>query len=170
MLTPMGLTLNFVGAIVLLGTDVKLIEHGIQRIDPVHQVYVKGLNRIINESIDEELVEDKRAHPYDGIVSGDHWSWWPLSRFLDRHIEQDIPSEDETEIDIQGGWFKIDGEKTSFPEERLVQVAENENLRTDGGSLEAVYGLLYEARRRRIYIYGVGMLAVGFLLQLINSV
>lgn len=168
MLSPIGLTLNFVGAIVLLGSDVKVIEKVVKNLDPVHYAYTSGYDYIIEESKDEELMEYNRALPFDGPIPGNHWKVWPLKRFLERYAVQDIPH--DAEIDIRGGWFEIDGEQLTFPEDRYVQLSEEERLHTgDTLSLNAVNGLLYEARIRRIYIYGVGLLALGFLLQLIDS-
>ena len=168
MLTPVGLILNFVGAIVLLGSDVKSIKQVLERVDPVHYAYKSGLSRIISKSMVDDEKNDNRAHPYDIPVSADHWSLWPLTQFLERHAEQDIPR--DAEIDIRGGWFKVNGEQLMFSEERLVQSNEKRRLQTDLRlSLGAAFDLLYEARIRRIYIYGVGLLALGFLLQLIDS-
>jgi len=167
MLTAIGLSFNFIGSLVLLGSDVEIIKHLLKRVDPINYVYQLGLKHIINESVDEEMVNDNRAHPYDGPIRPVRWLWWPLSRFLDRHAKQDISS--NAEVDIQGGWFKLDGEQLIFPERRIVQLDENAQL--DAGdtiSLTVIHGLLYEAFIRRIYIYGVSFFAIGFLLQLID--
>lgn len=168
MLSPIGLTLNFVGAVILLGSDVKVIENVLKKVDPLHYAYKKGYDYIIEESKDEDLMENNRALPFEGPIPANHWKVWPLKRFLERYAVQDIPR--DAEIDIQGGWFKIDGEQLTFPEDRYVQLSEDERLHTgDTLSLRALRGLMYEARSRRIYIYGVGLLALGFLLQLIDS-
>jgi hypothetical protein len=167
-LAPTGLTLSFVGAIVLLGSDVKVVEQILKRIDPVHYAYVSGLNHIIDKSMVEKEENDNRAHPYDRPVSANHWRLWPIRQFLERHTEQDIPR--DAEIDIRGGWFKVNGEQLTFPEKRTVQLTENERLRVGKTlSLNAMFGLLYETRMRRIYIYGVCSLALGFLFQLLVS-
>lgn len=167
MLTAIGLSLNFIGSIVLLGSDLKPIKQVLKRCDPVHYAYISGIKHVIEKSKDEELVDDNRAYPFDGPVYPDIWRWWPLSRFLDRHAEQDIPR--YPEVDIRGGWFKINGEQLTFPEERIVQTGENVRLNAgDTLSLNVTKGLLYEARIARIYIYGVFFLALGFLLQLID--
>lgn len=69
MLTAIGLTLNFVGAIVLLGSDVERVEHVLKRIDPVHHAYKSGLIRIIDESMVEGIEDDNRVfHMIDRCV------------------------------------------------------------------------------------------------------
>lgn len=166
MLTAIGLTLNFVGAIVLLGSDVERVEHVLKRIDPVHHAYKSGLIRIIDESMVEGIEDDNRVYPYDRPVCADHWSLWPIRQFLRYQVGQDIPR--DAEIDIRGGWFKVNGEELTFPEKRTVQVSDGQ-LRTQKLTLSSISALLYEARVRRIYIYGVCLLALGFLLQLIDS-
>lgn len=168
MLTSIGLILNFVGSIVLLGSDVKIIERMVERIDLIHYAYMNGFHRLMSESMVEERENDNRVYPFDKTVSADQWSLWPIRHFLQRHSEQEIPS--EAEIDIRGGWFKVNGEQLTLPEERTVQLNEKERLRTNRTlSLGAVPGLIYEARMRRVYIYGVCLIALGFLCQLIDS-
>lgn len=168
MLTTIGLFLNFVGSIVLLGSDVKSIKQILKRCDPVHYTYKSGINHIQDKSIDEDMIKDNKAHPYEGPVDPDYWRWWPMSRFLNQHVEQNVSC--QSQVDIRGGWVKIDGEKLTFPEERTIQLSENQRLNTGNTlSLSAISGLLYEARMKRIYIYGVSFLALGFLLQLIGS-
>lgn len=168
MIEAIGLTLNFLGAIVLLGSDVKTVENVLKKVDPVDHMYRRGLDYIIDKSMSEELLNQKRAHPYDKSIYATHWSLWPVRRFIDRHVEQDVPY--AAEIDIQGGWFKVDGEKLKFLEDKTVKLDEGRRLNTNGIlTPTAVWGLIYQARMRRIYIYGVCMLALGFLLRLVNA-
>jgi hypothetical protein len=168
MLAPIGLFLNFVGSFILLGSDVERIEQAVKRVDPVYLACMKGLNMIIDESKNQELVKEGRAHPYDQSVMAKGLTWWPISWFLDRHVEQNVPR--EAEVDIQGGWFKINGEQLTLPEDRRITLNDGGHLRpTSTVTLTATFGLIYEAFMRRIYIYGVSLLALGFLFQLINS-
>lgn len=91
-----------------------------------------------------------------------------MSWFLTRHAKQNVSR--NSEIDIRGGWFKVDGEQLIFPEARTIQLNDKVQLNADQTmSLTAIQGLLYEARMKRIYIYGISLLALGFLLQLISS-
>jgi len=168
MLTPVGLFLNFIGSIVLLGSDIKLIKRLLKKIDPAHRVYKKGLDRVIKKSTNKQKVEQRKAHPYDGPIHLNHWSWVLMSWFLNRHAEQNVSR--NSEIDIRGGWFKVDGEELIFSEERTIQLDNKAQLTArQTMTLTAIHGLLYEARMKRIYIYGVSLLALGFLLQLISS-
>lgn len=166
MLTAIGLTLNFVGAIVLLGSDVELVERVVKRVDPIHYAYKSGLIRIVNESMVDGRENDNRAHPYDRPVSVNHWSLWPIRQFLRYQVEEDIPR--DAEIDIRGGGFKVNGEELMFPEERIVQ-SDRGKLHTKRLTLNSSFALITEARVRRIYLYGVCLLALGFLFQLIDS-
>ena len=175
MLTPIGLGLNFIGSIILLGSDVTMIENGIRRVDPVHHAYASGLSKIIDQSMGSQNEDDNRAHPYDNIISADQWHLWPLRQFLDHYAEQNIPH--NAAIDIRGGWFKINGDQLVFSEEELVGISAQKRavemprggtLHSDQITLNTISGLIYEASMRRIYIYGVGLLGFGFLLQLIG--
>jgi hypothetical protein len=175
MLTPIGLGLNFIGSVVLLGSDVTTIENIIKQIDPVHYAYTIGLNKIIDQSMGGQDEDDNRAHPYDNIISANQWYLWPLRQFLNHYAEQNIPY--NAAIDIRGGWFKINGNQLVFSEkelagmpaqERAVEMPRGGTSYTKQITLKTIYGLIYEARMRRIYIYGVGMLSLGFLLQLIG--
>ncbi len=168
MLTAIGITLNFIGSVVLLGTEVKVIKRILRQVDPIHYIYERGLRQIVDKSTDEEMIENNMAHPYNGPISVDHWSWWPLCQFLDRYVEQDIPR--DAKIDIRGGWFEVNGEQLTFPEKRSIQLNEKEQRHAGPKlSLSTVFGLLYEARMKRVYIYGVSLLALGFLFQLVDS-
>ena len=168
MLTPVGLFLNFIGSIILLGSDIEIIERVMKRVDPVHFVYMKELRRIIRESESEELIKEGRAHPYNQSVKAQGLIWWAVSWLLTRHVDQDIPR--EAQVDIQGGWFKINGEQLTFPERRKIQLETGGHLNANTtASLTAVLGLFYEAFSRRVYIYGVSLLALGFLFQLVSS-
>ncbi len=168
MLTPFGLSLNFIGSIILLGSDIEIIEKAIKRMDPIHFVYMKGLREIIRESESEKLKKEGRAYPYNQSVSVHSLTWWALSWFITRHVDQDLPR--DANVDIRGGWFKINGEQLTFPERREIQLEAGgyHNVGTTA-SLNAIYGLLYEARMRRIYIYGVTLLAFGFFFQFVSS-
>jgi hypothetical protein len=169
MLTPIGLLLNFFGSVLLLGSDVKLVERAVKRVDPVHLIYMKEINRIVEESTSKELVKNGRAHPYDQSVKGHGLTWWPVRWFLNRHVEQDIPR--NAEIDIQGGWFKINNEQLTLSEAQRIPLESGGELSpTATVSLTAVFGLFYNSFLKRIYIYGVSSLAIGFLFQLISWV
>ncbi len=168
MLTPFGLLLNFVGSIILLGTDIDIIKTAIKKSDPIHRLYMRKLRKIEKKASSKELINENSAYPYNKTVKVDGLDWWAMSRFLSRHVEQQIPR--EAQVDIQGGWFKIDGEQLTFSDSRRVKFEDGSRLDTGTiASLSAVYGLLYEGFLRRIYIYGVFFLALGFLLQLVNS-
>lgn len=174
MINVAGLTVNFLAALVLLGTNVRFIEKNIEKLDPVHWAYQGALIRIQQISAGELDHGDQRAHPYDHVVES-YWRLWPLLKFIDRHVEQDIPL--DCTIDIRGGWFKIDGEQLMLSDNRR-RVAlpddwsgEETSLDTGGkASLNAVFGLIYEARRKRIYFWGVTGLVIGFGLQLTHTV
>jgi len=177
MLTPIGLALNFIGSIVLLGSDVTAVENAVKRIDPVHYMYAYGLREIMRQSRGQRRKDDNRAYPYDNIISANQWRLWPLRQFLGHYAEQDIPR--NAAIDIRGGWFKINGEQLTLSEEeragmpageRAIEMPRGGTLHTDKLTLNSIPGLIYEARMRRVYIYGVCLLALGFLLRFIESI
>lgn len=158
--------MNFIGAIVLLGPDVRPVERAVSRLDPVRWAYLLGLNKIIDIARNEEI--ENRAYPYDETVPASRLRFWPLLKFLEHQLGQDIPR--SAEIDIRGGWFKVDGEHLTFPEDRTIQG--DRTIRKYEGEkcgLGNIWDLLDEARKRRIYIYGTSLLAIGFLLQFVDS-
>jgi hypothetical protein len=173
MLSIAGLTANFMGAIVLLAANVRIIERIVGRVDPVHFAYSRGLRWIESEARGEKNPDENRAYPFDDTVDSS-WRVWPLLRFIDRHVEQELPN--KCKIDIRGGHFKIDDEQLTLQDDRqIVKMPspvnkEGHSLNTGGkASLSAIHGLIFEARRKRIYLWGTLGLVLGFGLQLIGS-
>lgn len=174
MIGVIGLAVNFIAAIILLAANVRFIEKLVKRFDPIHYAYSRGLGLIQRESIEDLDSEENRAYPYDDVVES-NWRLWPLLKFVDRHVEQDVPR--NCVVDIRGGWFKINGEQLKLAgDRRIVEVPDdyygNEVSLNTGGkaSLSAILGLVYEARRKRIYLWGALGLTLGFGLQLVDAV
>jgi len=169
MLVTLGLTLNFLGGIVLLAANLDFLEKVLERVDPIHRLYLYGYQRIEQKSITSIDPESKSAYPYDRKIQSD-WIIWPLLIFINRKVEQRVTH--PCSVDIRGGHFKIDGEQLTFANDRrMVDITDYEGeeytLNTHGkATLSGIRGLIYEARRNRIYFWGALGLTLGFGLQL----
>lgn len=166
MLADIGIILGVIGGIILLGAEIKAIEQAVERIDPVHCIYLGAIRDVKDKSIDEELLKDQRAYPYDGPVSVNNWRWWVLSWFLERRVTEEVPR--DAEVDISGGWFNVDGKKLTHSGSRVIQLEGGKQFLRDDDrvTLSTVYDLVYQARKRRIYIYGMVFVILGGLLEL----
>ncbi|WP_139043144.1 hypothetical protein [Haloferax massiliensis] len=155
-LVPVGLALDLVGATLLLGPEVETIGKAARRFDPIHRSLVYGF-----EYIREETSEDGE---YAGSVTAGQIRLLPFMHFMNSRIDQTISRKDN--ISYEGNRFLVNGDRTYLPEERKVEGL-NETTYTKMVSVSTAHRLIFEAQRRRVYVYGVSLLAIGFGLQIV---
>lgn len=159
-LTVFGLLLDLAGAVILLGPEFKPVGKYVRKLDPVYRAENYAFQYLIDQASNPEEGE----FAYD--VDASQWQLQPLRWFLNRRMEGRISRSDS--ISLDGGWFKLNGKRTKLPKERRVRTPD---ISIDVETLSAsnVSYLMEEARERRIYLYGVGLLAIGFGLQLVDQ-
>jgi len=154
---------------VLLAANLDSLEKILERVDPIHRLYLYGFQRIERKSITSIDPESKSAYPYNKKIQSD-WIIWPLLTFINRKVEQRVTH--PCSVDIRGGNFKIDGEQLTFANDRrMVDITDFKGdeytLDTHGNAtLSGVRGLIYESRKSRIYFWGALGLTLGFGIQL----
>lgn len=159
-LTAIGLGFDLVGAVLLLGPELDVVGKAVKRLDPVHLMVMSGFETLRDRASDVEEGE------YSNEVAASDWKLRPLRWFLNRRLASRIGSEDV--FRLNGGWFQVNGDRTKLPSEREISTSDK-SLHTQTLSVFGVKLLIIEAQELRMYLYGVGLLALGFGLQIVSQ-
>lgn len=154
-----GLVLNLVSAVILLGPDIHRIGSIIKRLDPVHILVRRSFEEV------KEQATDYENEAYSNQVSAGQLSVLPLRYLLNRYSTNKVSSEDY--FNLNGQRFGVSGDQLEVPRKHTSAL----NFRSIEGDtvpvgLHEVEDLIEYARIRRMYVYGFGVLFLGFLIQL----
>jgi hypothetical protein len=156
MLASIGLALDILGAIVLLGPSYGFIERQFKRIDPIYRLVTHGIETLYREGTKVEDGDKK----FEGQMSAGRLGFtitrWFLNRRIDGHIDRD------DSLSLAGVAIIKNDEK--------IRLAEKHDGSIRAGTLETrvVGDWIEETEERRMYRTGGALLLFGFSLQLIS--
>lgn len=154
-LTAVGLALDLVGAIILLGPEYSPIERVLKRIDPLYRSVSFGMRTFYDEAWE---VQDDGSLRTTGKMSASRWEFIVSRWFLNRRIKEEIDRKDT--MNLSGVAIERNGQPLYHTD--VENYIGEEILGT-----RDVERWLEESQQRRMYRLGGGMLVLGFGMQLL---